>query len=107
MPSRRLTPVALAAALIGLPAFAQQANVPKPSAELDKVVVTGIRATLERSLIDKRNAGANVDVIPAPLLGEHTASVLAGVLGLSESEIKGIEAAGIVGLEPPVFAATR
>jgi iron complex outermembrane receptor protein len=70
MPSRRLTPVALAAALIGLPAFAQQANVPKPSAELDKVVVTGIRATLERSLIDKRNAGANVDVITALEVGK-------------------------------------
>ncbi|MBK7124370.1 MAG: CoA transferase [Dehalococcoidia bacterium] len=50
---------------------------------------------------------SEVDVIPAPLLGEHTASVLARELGLSESEIKGLEAAGIVGLEPPVFAATR
>ncbi|MBN8505991.1 MAG: TonB-dependent receptor [Burkholderiales bacterium] len=69
-PSRAITPVALAAALFTLQAAAQQATVDPKKAELDKVVVTGIRATLERSLLDKRQAGANVDVITALEVGK-------------------------------------
>ncbi|MFN7692799.1 MAG: TonB-dependent receptor [Burkholderiales bacterium] len=40
------------------------------AAKLDQVVVTGIRATLEQSLNQKRNAGANVDVITALEVGK-------------------------------------
>ncbi len=41
---------------------------------------------------------SEVDIIPAPLLGEHTSAVLAAELGMSESEIEALGAAGILGL---------
>ncbi len=40
------------------------------AAKLEQVVVTGIRASLEQSLSDKRNAGANIDVINAIEVGK-------------------------------------
>ncbi|WP_457356344.1 TonB-dependent receptor [Roseateles sp. P5_D6] len=57
-------------------ALAQQANAPdsakaKADAQaLEKVVITGIRASLESSLDAKRNASANVDVITAVDVGK-------------------------------------
>lgn len=50
---------------------------------------------------------SEVDVVPAPLLGEHTAAILSRELGLSAADLKSLESAGVLGLEPPVFAATR
>ena len=76
------TPVAsaislgLMGALLGTPAFAQDsANPPsKKSADqaqqLDKVVVTGIRASIEKSLTVKRDADTNVEVVTAEDVGK-------------------------------------
>ncbi|MEO8102184.1 MAG: TonB-dependent receptor [Betaproteobacteria bacterium] len=65
------TPIAsaVALALIGAayPAYAQQAEKKQ---EVDTVVVTGIRASLERSLEVKRNAESHVDVITAEDIGK-------------------------------------
>ena len=78
----RPTPTALTAATLSLmllPAAAQTATAEaeakkkeeaQKKAQLDTVVVTGIRATLEKSLNDKRNASANVDVITALEVGK-------------------------------------
>ena len=41
----------------------------------------------------------------APLVGEHNSQVLGGVLGLSESELDRLTAAGVIGTEPPPPAA--
>jgi crotonobetainyl-CoA:carnitine CoA-transferase CaiB-like acyl-CoA transferase len=38
---------------------------------------------------------------PAPLLGEHTAEVLAEVLGLAPAEIARLAEAGAIALAPP------
>jgi iron complex outermembrane recepter protein len=54
-------------------ALAQDATAPAstaPKQQLETVVVTGIRATLEQSLVRKRNAAANVDVITAVDVGK-------------------------------------
>ena len=41
------------------------------------------------------------DVRPAPLLGEHTAEVLAELLGTSNDEYEALVAAGVSGSGPP------
>lgn len=55
-------------------AMAQQADAPKEDAakaqSLEAVVITGIRASNERSLLMKRDASANVDVITALDVGK-------------------------------------
>ena len=65
----RLTPVAAAAALlvlsISMPVQAQEAAQPS-----DVVVVTGIRASLQQSINQERNADTNVDVITAEDVGK-------------------------------------
>ena len=62
--------VCLLALMQGGAALAQQADAKddtaKPKAQaLEAVVITGIRAASERSLLMKRDASANVDVITA------------------------------------------
>lgn len=73
----RFTPVSQG--LIGLlalmqgAAMAQQATTKEDAAKtqsLDQVVITGIRASNERSLVMKRDASANVDVITALDVGK-------------------------------------
>lgn len=69
----RHTPIALAAALLSLQVAAQTpatTGADKKTPDLDTVVVVGIRATLEKSLNEKRNASANVDVITALEVGK-------------------------------------
>ena len=65
----RLTPAAAAAALlvlsISMPVQAQEAAQPS-----DVVVVTGIRASLQQSINQERNAETNVDVITAEDVGK-------------------------------------
>ena len=67
-----LTPIAVAVLLLPLAAQAQTAasNEAQPKAELDKVVVTGLRAATELAQNLKRNASANVDVITAVDVGK-------------------------------------
>jgi iron complex outermembrane recepter protein len=68
-----LTPIALA--LLQSAAIAQTApnddeSKKKPRDQLEQIVVTGIRATLEQSINEKRMSGANVDVITALEIGK-------------------------------------
>jgi len=75
-PSHRLTlrPVALAVALVAAPAWAQEAS---PAAQLETVVVTGIRASLESALNAKRQDKGIVDVIKAEDMGKFPDTNLA------------------------------
>ncbi|MFN3302529.1 MAG: TonB-dependent receptor [Roseateles sp.] len=75
-PTQRLTlsPVALAAALIAAPAWAQ---TPAASQQLEAVVVTGIRASLESALNAKRQEKGIVDVIKAEDMGKFPDTNLA------------------------------
>ena len=77
-PSHRLAlrPVALAAALIAAPAWAQQAAAPA-AAQLEAVTVTGIRASLESALNAKRQEKGIVDVIKAEDMGKFPDTNLA------------------------------
>ena len=47
---------------------------------------------------------SEVDLVPAPLLGEHTAVVLSKELGLSAEDLRALAESGVVALEPPVPA---
>src|SRR5690606_40783269 len=78
--NRRKTPVTLLAASIGLalyaPAFAQDSQDPQGSGqggeavELETVVVTGYRASLERAIDIKRGEAGVVDAIVAEDVGK-------------------------------------
>lgn len=77
--SHRPTAIAAAAMLLtALPALAQEA--PKKTETLEAVVVTGIRASMEKSLQTKRNADAIVDVITAEDVGKLPATNVAEAL---------------------------
>lgn len=75
-PTQRLilSPVALAAALIAAPAWAQ---TPAASQQLETVTVTGIRASLESALNAKRQEKGIVDVIKAEDMGKFPDTNLA------------------------------
>src|SRR4051794_23850985 len=61
---------AVSLALAGaIPALAQQAPAPAPEAK-ETVTVTGIRASLEKSLETKRNADTVTEVITAEDIGK-------------------------------------
>lgn len=63
--------------------FSAVAQDAKPDAtELDRVVVTGIRASLQQSLETKRNADAIVDVITAEDVGKFPATNVAEAMTL-------------------------
>jgi formyl-CoA transferase len=49
---------------------------------------------------------SDVDLVPAPLLGEHTAVVLSKELGLSAEDIQALADAGVLGLEQPAPVAS-
>lgn len=72
MPLMRLSPVAAAAAVLVLPslAIAQQAAAPAPAQQLEQVVVTGIRASLEASIKTKKNALTNIEAVTAEDIGK-------------------------------------
>jgi formyl-CoA transferase len=48
-----------------------------------------------------RLSDSQVDIVPAPLLGEHTAEVLRDELGLDESAIARLAESGVVGVPQP------
>lgn len=79
-PSQRLAlrPVALAASLIAVPAWAQNAPAEEAkAAQLETVTVTGIRASLESALNAKRQDKGIVDVIKAEDMGKFPDTNLA------------------------------
>lgn len=101
-----LTPLAaaaMAAASIGFPARAQQAPAPagqppaKAAAEapVERVEVTGIRASREQSLSQKRNADSIVEVITAEDLGKlpdkNVADAIQRIPGVNISSMAGGE----------------
>ncbi len=62
-----------ALALVAGAAAAQDA----PTTEVDEVIVTGIRASLQQSITTKRNANAIVDVVTAEDVGKFPSSNVA------------------------------
>ena len=75
----KLTPIAAATAVVFAgaiaPAFAQTAAAPAPAAsaakdDVQRVEVTGIRASLETSIYQKRNAETHIDVVSAEDIGK-------------------------------------
>ena len=91
MKVQRQQPIAAAVTLallsISLSAQAQTAQPDKKAEQLDTVVVTGIRASQEKSLSVKRNADAHIDVISAEDIGKmpdkNVADSLARVPGVT------------------------
>ena len=98
----KLTPIAAAAAVaiagaVAAPAFAQTAapapataaSAPKLKDEVQTVEVTGIRASLQQSLNQKRNADTHVEVITAEDVGKlpdkNVADSLARIPGVTIS----------------------
>ena len=79
--------VTLALLSISLGAQAQQAQADKKTEQLDQVIITGIRASQEKSLSVKRNADAHIDVISAEDIGKmpdkNVADSLARVPGVT------------------------
>ncbi|HEX7687257.1 MAG TPA: TonB-dependent receptor [Burkholderiaceae bacterium] len=95
----KLTPIAAAAAVVfagaATPAFAQSAAAPASAAsaaakeDVQRVEVTGIRASLQTSINQKRNAESHVEVITAEDIGKlpdkNVADSLAHVPGVTIS----------------------
>lgn len=89
----RQTPIAAAVTITLLGAAfgaqAQQADKKAEAAQLDQVIITGIRATQEKSLSVKRNSDAHVDVVSAEDIGKmpdkNVADSLARVPGVNTS----------------------
>lgn len=69
-----LTPIAMGVALLligaATPAFAQQADQAAQPAQVEQVVVSGIRASLQQALQKKRNADSVVEVVSAEDIGK-------------------------------------
>ena len=59
-----------------------QANSEETATELDRVVVTGIRASLQQSLDVKRNSDAIIDVITAEDVGKFPSTNVAEAMAL-------------------------
>ncbi len=81
------TPIATAASLallgMSLAAQAQQAEAPAaaPAQQLEQVVVTGIRASLQTAAVIKKNASAVVDAVSAEDVGKLPDSDVGQALG--------------------------
>ncbi|MFL6700604.1 MAG: TonB-dependent receptor [Vitreoscilla sp.] len=102
----KLTPIAAAAAVaiagaIAAPAFAQTAAAPAAAAsaakadDVQQVVVTGIRGSMQTSINQKRNAESHVEVLTAEDIGKlpdkNVADSLAHVSGVTISSSSGTE----------------
>lgn len=98
--SHRLLSVLLAttAMSIAVPAAAQEAQPdqqdPEQASNLDEIVVTGIRASLQSALTEKRNADNLVEVIQAEDIGklpdQNLAEVLENVTGVQITREAGV-----------------
>jgi iron complex outermembrane recepter protein len=102
----KLTPIAAAAAValagaVAVPAFAQTAAAPDAAAsaakaeEVQQVIVTGIRASMQSSINQKRNAESHVEVLTAEDIGKlpdkNVADSLAHISGVTISSSSGTE----------------
>jgi len=101
----KLTPIAAAVAValagaISAPAFAQTAAAPAAAAsaagdDVQRVEVTGIRASLQNSINQKRNSESHVEVITAEDIGKlpdkNVADSLARLPGVTISSSSGTE----------------
>jgi iron complex outermembrane receptor protein len=102
----KLTPIAAAAAVaiagaIAAPAFAQTAAAPAAAAsaakadDVQQVIVTGIRGSMQTSINQKRNAESHVEVLTAEDIGKlpdkNVADSLAHVSGVTISSSSGTE----------------
>ncbi|MFN4116050.1 MAG: TonB-dependent receptor [Inhella sp.] len=103
------TPVALAALALALSAQAQQAQ--QPSQQLDAVVVTGIRASLQTAVNIKRQANAVVDAVSAEDVGKlpdnDVGQALGRIPGISVGKDFGVGASvSIRGTDPQMTYTT-
>lgn len=97
---KRLTSILLTttALMIACPAFAQSADPGQETAgaatEVDEIIVTGIRASLQNALSQKRNADNLVEVIEAEDIGklpdQNLAEVLENVTGIQITREAGV-----------------
>ena len=92
----RLTTILLAgtAMMVAGPALAQGAPSSEPVEEIEELVVTGIRASLQSALIQKREAANLVEVIQAEDIGklpdQNLAEVLENVTGIQITREAGV-----------------
>lgn len=92
----RLTTILLAgtAMMVASPALAQSAPPSEPVEEIEELVVTGIRASLQSALIQKREAANLVEVIQAEDIGklpdQNLAEVLENVTGIQITREAGV-----------------
>lgn len=90
--------MATTAMSIAIPAIAQEAppvqQDPEQASNLDEIVVTGIRASLQSALTEKRNADNLVEVIQAEDIGklpdQNLAEVLENVTGVQITREAGV-----------------
>lgn len=98
---KRLTTILLTttALMIAAPAFAQSVDPSQDTAgaaatEVDEIIVTGIRASLQNALTQKRNADNLVEVIEAEDIGklpdQNLAEVLENVTGIQITREAGV-----------------
>lgn len=92
----RLTTILLAgtAMMVASPVLAQGAPPSEPVEEIEELVVTGIRASLQSALIQKREAANLVEVIQAEDIGklpdQNLAEVLENVTGIQITREAGV-----------------
>jgi iron complex outermembrane receptor protein len=102
----KLTPIAAAAAValagaVAVPAYAQSAAAPAVAAsaaktdDVQQVIVTGIRGSMQTSINQKRNADSHVEVLTAEDIGKlpdkNVADSLAHISGVTISSSSGTE----------------
>ena len=93
---RRMAILLASTALIAAPAFAQDAAPAQDGQadQVDEVIVTGIRASLQNALTEKRNADNLVEVIQAEDIGklpdQNLAEVLENVTGIQITREAGV-----------------
>jgi iron complex outermembrane receptor protein len=103
--ARLLAGAALIAICGATPALAQSAQDPQDATEVEEIVITGIAASLETAIAEKRSATSIVEVIAAEDLGklpdQSIAESLARLPGLAAQRVDGrAQVISIRGLGP-------